>query len=210
MRNECNIIRDLLPLYWEGMVSEDTEAYVKEHLEGCAECARLNAQTEPEEAEPVPIEEIPAADPDIMALKKVKKKIQKKRIIAIVISVILTTAVIFACVDFTPTKIDYGNSQIYSRQEMEEAVKVIKKDYRSRGYKLYSITYQGDNESRRELNGLKNNKHYEYAYCMVFRGSYRTPFFACSPVEPNTVEECTWVLVRTYYGEWEIINRGYA
>ena len=123
MRNECNIIRELLPLYWEGMVSEDTEAYVKEHLEGCAECAKLNAQTEPEEAAPVseeelPVEEHPEENPDIMALKKVKKKIQKKKMIAIVISVILTVAVIFICVDFTPTKIDYGNSRIYSRQEM--------------------------------------------------------------------------------------------
>lgn len=38
MRNECNIIRDLLPLYAENMVSADTVEYVEEHLEKCAEC----------------------------------------------------------------------------------------------------------------------------------------------------------------------------
>ena len=38
MRNECNIIRDILPLYVENMVSEDTSEFVKEHLESCPAC----------------------------------------------------------------------------------------------------------------------------------------------------------------------------
>lgn len=38
MRNECNIIRDILPLYIEDMVSDDTADFVGEHLEKCAEC----------------------------------------------------------------------------------------------------------------------------------------------------------------------------
>ena len=40
MRNECNIIRDLLPLYVENIASEDTAEFVKEHLETCTECSR--------------------------------------------------------------------------------------------------------------------------------------------------------------------------
>ena len=39
MKNECSIVRDVLPLYTENMVSEDTAAFVKEHIEGCAGCA---------------------------------------------------------------------------------------------------------------------------------------------------------------------------
>lgn len=38
MKNECNIIKDILPLYVEDMVSADTSAFVEEHLEKCAEC----------------------------------------------------------------------------------------------------------------------------------------------------------------------------
>ena len=38
MRNECNIIRDILPLYADKMVSADTASFVEEHLAGCAEC----------------------------------------------------------------------------------------------------------------------------------------------------------------------------
>ncbi len=38
MKNECGIVRDLLPLYLEGMVSDETGAFVKEHLKDCPAC----------------------------------------------------------------------------------------------------------------------------------------------------------------------------
>lgn len=38
MKNECSIVRDLLPLYIEDMVSADTGEFVKEHLDGCEAC----------------------------------------------------------------------------------------------------------------------------------------------------------------------------
>ena len=48
MKNECSIIRDILPLYVENMVSEDTSEFVKEHLESCPACrAELSRYDEP-------------------------------------------------------------------------------------------------------------------------------------------------------------------
>ena len=50
MKNECSIIRDILPLYVENMVSEDTSEFVKEHLESCPACrAELEKLREPVE-----------------------------------------------------------------------------------------------------------------------------------------------------------------
>ena len=40
MRVSCDIIRDLLPLYAEDMVSDDTKAMVEEHLADCPDCAQ--------------------------------------------------------------------------------------------------------------------------------------------------------------------------
>lgn len=40
MKNECSIIRDLLPLYAENMVSDDTAAFVAEHLKSCEACRK--------------------------------------------------------------------------------------------------------------------------------------------------------------------------
>jgi predicted anti-sigma-YlaC factor YlaD len=36
----CNIIGDLLPLYVDGAVSEDTKKLVEEHLAECADCKK--------------------------------------------------------------------------------------------------------------------------------------------------------------------------
>lgn len=40
MKNECSIIRDILPLYVENMVSEDTAEFVKGHLEAAPSAVR--------------------------------------------------------------------------------------------------------------------------------------------------------------------------
>ena len=38
MKNKCNIVRDLLPLYVEEMVSADSASFVSEHLNECPSC----------------------------------------------------------------------------------------------------------------------------------------------------------------------------
>ena len=38
MKTECSIVKDLLPLYVEDMVSEETAQFVLEHLNVCADC----------------------------------------------------------------------------------------------------------------------------------------------------------------------------
>ena len=37
----CNIIQDILPLYVDDVVSEDTKNIVEEHLTGCDECKKI-------------------------------------------------------------------------------------------------------------------------------------------------------------------------
>ena len=38
MNNECKIISDLLPLYAEDMVCEETAEFIKNHLSECENC----------------------------------------------------------------------------------------------------------------------------------------------------------------------------
>lgn len=58
MKTNCDIIRDLLPLYAEHITSEATNALVEEHL---AECEVCRAELEQME-QPVPVR--PEAQPD--------------------------------------------------------------------------------------------------------------------------------------------------
>lgn len=85
MKNECSIVQDLLPLYFENMVSENTAAFVKEHLENCSECA---AEREAMKAGKQ-IDEVTAQqrENDIVVINTLKKKIRKRRWIAVSIMV---------------------------------------------------------------------------------------------------------------------------
>ena len=77
MRNECNIIRDILPLYAENMVSDDTISFVEEHLQTCSECSLLYKQIK--EGGIVMINENKSTEQEVVnTLKKIRKKIFKR------------------------------------------------------------------------------------------------------------------------------------
>ena len=44
MKNDCNIVRDLLPMYIDGVVSEDSRELVEEHVAQCHACKVIYAQ----------------------------------------------------------------------------------------------------------------------------------------------------------------------
>lgn len=49
--SNCDIIRDLLPLYADDVCSDESRRMVDEHLEGCADCANMLKQLRTEEIE---------------------------------------------------------------------------------------------------------------------------------------------------------------
>jgi hypothetical protein len=87
----CNIIGDLLPLYVDGAVSEDTKKLVEEHLAECEECKKAAEEMGKELVLPVH-ETVRAAETSF--LQKMKKTWQKRRIRTAVISVAVTAGVI--------------------------------------------------------------------------------------------------------------------
>lgn len=78
MKNECSIIKDLLPLYVEDMVSTETAEYVGEHVKGCPACqAELAALKEG--AEPAAEEKKSTPVPDgERSFKKIMKRVNRK------------------------------------------------------------------------------------------------------------------------------------
>ena len=83
MKNECSIVRDLLPLYAEGMLSEDSAAFVKEHLDTCKECRALSAGEEPSAPTDADTEQRTG---DAGVLRTLKKKLRKQTWCAIAIT----------------------------------------------------------------------------------------------------------------------------
>lgn len=107
MKNDltCAVVRDILPLYTEGLTSEETNAAVETHLETCAECTELKNNLVKDN------EIISAADTkDINYLKSVKRRAKHK----IIAAVLITAAVICAVIGYkaffigTPVEGIYG------------------------------------------------------------------------------------------------------
>ena len=78
MRNECNIIRDILPLYAEDMVSDNTVSFVEEHLQTCNECSVMYERIK--EGGIVMKNENKSTEQEVVSiLKKLRKKVFKRQ-----------------------------------------------------------------------------------------------------------------------------------
>ena len=87
MKNKCNIIRDILPLYVEDMVSADTSAFVEEHLEKCAECrAELEDMKKSNGLEKNNV----SVEDEFMPLKAFKKKWYRQLNLIVIVCVLAT------------------------------------------------------------------------------------------------------------------------
>ena len=108
MRNECNIIRDILPLYIDEIVSEDTISFVEKHLEKCAAC-----RTELEKMKAPNALEIAASDTqakDEKPLKAFAKKWNRnKRIVISAFAAVLLLVVLLGSCFVSYLKFDTAN-----------------------------------------------------------------------------------------------------
>jgi len=96
--NECSIVRDILPLYLEDMVSEDTAAFIRQHLEKCESCRKeLEALKSDGDIADVSDEQ---TDEDNSALLALKKKLRRKKITTIAVTALCIIAAVALCVQF--------------------------------------------------------------------------------------------------------------
>ena len=108
MKNECSIVCDLLPLYAEDMVSEDTAEFVKEHLGNCPTCrAELEKLRKP--VQPVAAQHVP--DIDAEPLKRLKKALLMERVQAILCTAAVLLALMLSGLSFLTAPEYFAYSQ---------------------------------------------------------------------------------------------------
>ena len=205
MDKQCEIVQDLLPLYVDGACSGSSTAMVKEHLETCPECKTLYEKLCSDTGE----ETLKAEVTEVVA--KHEKKVKKKHLLTIAMSVILTVILIITCINLWPSSIDYGTSEIYSREDMNDAIKLIEDQFYSwEGCKLYSIYYTDDSFCQREIDYVNSlaDDGVIYTECIVFRTRFRSPILGGGAWNANCEYDWSWYLARTDGGEWELLTWG--
>ena len=98
MKNECSYVRDVLPLYLENMVSEETAKFVKEHLENCPECAKeFEDMKTGKKVEKINNDTQNHLEAEVLkSMKAIRRRFQKKafRVGAIIAAIIITIGVL--------------------------------------------------------------------------------------------------------------------
>ncbi len=72
LQKDCCFVSDLLPLYVEGMVSEETANRISNHLDGCPAC---RAEYDALCAAPPPAPAAPCTDTELAPLKKIRRRL---------------------------------------------------------------------------------------------------------------------------------------
>ena len=115
------------------------------------------------------------------------------------------------------TKIDYGTSSIYSKEDMDAMIKIIMKQFEAfEGCELHSLSYTSDEECNTAeniawMNECKAKDDPEvFTQCIAFDRSFHSPKTDSGAWNPD--EEYTgwyWWLVRSDGGEWKLMTYGY-
>ena len=110
---------------------------------------------------------------------------------------------------------DYGNSSIYTREELEAAAVQAKCEFATfAGCELHSLRYAGDEFNTPEnlawMNSLDEGKN--YTQVCKFLADFHSPVANDQPTAWNLDTEYTdyqWWLARTDDGDWQLLSFGY-
>lgn len=118
MKNECSIIRDLLPLYAENMVSPDTAGFVEEHLKNCDECRKEYKQLKEPEAI--------RSETDVVPLANLRRKMRLKKIQTVTFTVILAAALLVSAFAFmsAPEFFPYSDDLMSIAENADKSITV--------------------------------------------------------------------------------------
>lgn len=112
MKITCNIIRDILPLYAEDMVCEETKALVDEHLCGCDECTKELAALKKKESIPVSADTAP--------MEHIRKTIRKRQILTTVCVIMTIVSLIWSWITYWDAPIYLTADQAFDSIELRE------------------------------------------------------------------------------------------
>ncbi len=85
MKIDCDVIRDLLPLYVENMVSAKSRELIEKHLAECEECQKILSQMREKEPEIIC---------DTEPIKRFRNRFRKHTITVAMISAFITVAIL--------------------------------------------------------------------------------------------------------------------
>ena len=138
-----------------------------------------------------------------------------KKGIAILVSALLLLA-LAACggEKTTGPEVEYGNSDLYTKEEMDAAVAAIRAEFDTwDGCELRAPRYAGDESASQEnldwMNELRKDGEV-FTQCIEFLSDFHTSSEANSDLEADQeYQNWQWWLARSEGGDWQLMTWGY-
>ena len=122
--------------------------------------------------------------------------------------------------DVSKVRIDYGYSEVFTREDMDSAIAIIKENFSNGdGCELHSIRYTDDDYCNTEanidwMNDLAEGRGYEpnFTQCIAFFSSFHSPKHSENVTSFNIdqeYEDWSWYLARIDDGDWQLMTFGY-
>ena len=208
MSKQCDIVRDLLPLYVDEACSEASAETVRKHIASCPECHAIFEQMCSEMNE----ELLKKEKESIVQRreKKEKNKRIKKNIFIITATLSIFCIAVYIAGLINITKIWYRESDMYSIEERKEAAEAIKESFKNNPpyynpqvipTTIHSITYTTDEICKESLE-FCNSFGEVYEECMVFQVRIDLKDWGWN----YCCNDETWYIVKTEEGEWKVLT----
>ena len=136
--NECNIVKDLLPLYAEHMTSEDSNRMIEEHLKTCNECRQ--------ELERIQKEENTVINDDQMSksFMHVSQKFRKNRLETILLTASIACTVFLTLFAWLSAPIWLTYKEAVKDAQINENSIVLTLNEKVTDYKVYTFDMEGE------------------------------------------------------------------
>jgi len=202
---KCTIIQDILPLYVDEVVSQDTKEMVDEHLQYCEKCQKEYDSMKQDLYIPV--------ENKVSLFKDMNKKWRKKKMMISIVSILITTIIFlgaFSYVFYYETVIPYSKDLIkIERQNDNQLVsKFYGKSYatvhethpmlleingekRNVSFIFYTKTFS-DSPSRNLINNEKGLNEQEYVFNLVESEKIDAVYYVDFDVEKISVGKDSW------------------
>jgi len=99
MKYPCNLIQDLLPLYHDGVCSEESNKIIENHLKECSSCSDYyTSLCDADEIVAAPQNNVELEMKKAASFCSIKKKIRRKQILVVILAFAIFAAILFSII----------------------------------------------------------------------------------------------------------------
>lgn len=217
MKNDCSVVKDLIPLYTEGLVSSETKEFIDEHCQSCDKCKELVkaiADSSDSQEENTLDTKKKKIWNEIASKERRKKKVKYIILSFIAIFLILSTVFIYSFFIkgntwFTKYDLTYTEQTItlsnFSENDINAAAEEVKRYFKNNfgGCILFRLSYD------EELT-LDSGYHSKHPEAIVFVTDYYTLGEPVAGDSNHLRKNWDWTVLHDSDGSWRVVNYGYC